>query len=77
MMTYRFWATPTSGLRMTFSFEQMAAAEERCGFMIGAARTCALGDSRRISLIAFKAEGGACDGSRNRIRCPCSLYCRG
>jgi hypothetical protein len=29
---------------MTFSFEQMAAAEGRCGFMIGAAQICAMGD---------------------------------
>jgi hypothetical protein len=43
---------------MTFSFEQMAAAEGRCGFMIGAAQTCARGISaHNIDCIQSREEG--------------------
>src|SRR4051812_44236388 len=43
---------------MTFSFEQMAAAEGRCGFMIGAAQTCARGISAHIiDCIQSREEG--------------------
>jgi hypothetical protein len=44
---------------MTSSLKQMAAAEERCGFMIGAARTCAKGDfsAHIIDCLQSRKEG--------------------